>query len=406
MNPLITKLPRQVVLLGWVSFLADVSSEMIYPLIPLFLIQVLGAPSLALGLIEGLAQAIVSLMSVVSGVISDRFGGRVLFVRWGYGLPIVGKWLISVAGTWSWVLVGRSIDRLGKGLRGSPRDALLADAISANRRGEAFGFHRMMDTGGAFVGVLIAAGLLWFLQGERLDWIYRVVFAVGALLALCSLLVTFFVKEGEVATQRGPDEKPVMIQDRQSVEGLGREYWITLAILNVFAFANSSDTFLLLRAADVGISALGVIMIYAFYNLTYSLFSYSAGKLSDQLGRWMIIVLGWGLYAFVYAGVAVADESYLWALFALYGVYMAMTEGVSKALILDCVPSQKKATALGFLYMSIGFSAIVSNLLAGYLWDRVAKSAPFWTGAGFAVLAIGIVVFSGRLKRDTGASVL
>lgn len=395
-----SKLPKQVILLGWVSFFADVSSEMIYPLLPLFLNSVLGAPVLALGLIEGLAQAVVSVMSALSGIFSDRIRKRVGFVRWGYGLPILGKALICIAASWNVVLLGRLIDRLGKGLRGSPRDALLADAIEVERRGEAFGYHRMMDTAGATLGVLIAAAALWFLRGESTSYMYRVVFGLSALLAVSSLVVTWFISEAETpASINVHSEGSAAKLSAETHTHLGRRYWETLVILAVFAFANSSDTFLLLRASHLGLSGLEVVLAYALYNVTYALFSQRSGRLSDTFGRWGIILTGWILYAVVYAGVACVSGGYLWFLFALYGVYMALTEGVSKALIVDCVPASKRGEALGLLYMVLGFSALSSNLLAGYLWDRVGTAAPFWLGSCTALAAVGLALGSGRLRR-------
>lgn len=371
---------------------------MIYPLLPLFLFSVLGSPALALGLIEGTAQVIVSIMSAYSGTISDRTGKRVNFIRWGYGLPILGKTLICLAGSWQHVLLGRSLDRFGKGLRGSPRDALIADAIDSVRRGQAFGYHRMMDTAGAFVGVIIAAAALWLLQGSNIEFIYRVVFGLAALLALCSLVVSFFVQESDAVTIKQAPVKTTLAQDLYT--GLGRDYWITLLILSVFAFANSSDTFLMLRAADVGLSVLQVVLVYAVYNLSYSLFSYSCGKLSDKFGRWRVISLGWGIYSLVYLGIATSDNIMIWGLFALYGVYMAFTEGVSKALIVDCVPSHKRGAALGMLYLALGFCALSSNLLAGFLWDNFGKTIPFLVGSIVALFAILAIFLSGRLTND------
>lgn len=336
------------------EFFADISSEMIYPLIPLFLVGVLGAPLVALGLIEGVAQAIVSIMSPFSGAITDKTGKRLTFVRWGYGLPILGKALISVAGSWYFIPLGRSLDRFGKGLRVSPRDALIADLIDADRRGEAFSYHRMMDTAGAFVGVLIAALVLWFLRGEKTELVYRLVFGLSAILAFCSLIVTFYVRESKAVITLQKDERETVSQKVCfSIQGLGSEYCVTLLILTVFAFANSSDTFLLLRAFDVGLSALEVVLLYALYNLGYSLFYYSAGKLSDKHGPWTVIAIGWSIYAIVCVGIALTNPFYIWGLSALYGVYMALTEGVSKALVVDSVPSAKRGTALGILYMAL-----------------------------------------------------
>lgn len=205
------ELPQQVILLGWVSFFADISSEMIYPIIPLFLVGVLGSSSSALGFIEGMAQAIVSVIALLSGIFSDRIQRRVPFVRWGYGLPILGKFIISISTSWHFLLVGRLADRFGKGLRGSPRDALLAESIQYSRRGEAFGFHRMMDTAGALVGVLIAAGCLWQWQNKGAEFVYRLIFIIAAILALCLLIVSFFVSETSAATKRNATQPRIQI---------------------------------------------------------------------------------------------------------------------------------------------------------------------------------------------------
>lgn len=401
---LISKLPKRVILLGWVSFFADVSSEMIYPLLPVFLHSVLGAPVLVLGVIEGVAQAVVSVMAAMSGIFSDRIRRRVGFVRWGYGLPILGKALICVATSWHVLLMGRLIDRFGKGLRGSPRDALIADAIEVERRGEAFGYHRMMDTAGASLGVLIAAAFLWVLPGESASLAYRAIFGLSALLAVFSFVVACFVSE----TSSSPASAVQAISCSGATrlhasQGLGRKYWSTLAILAIFAFANSSDTFLLLRASHLGFSGLEVVLGYALYNLTYALFSQRSGRLSDFVGRWAILLAGWFLYAIVYAGFASLSVSYLWLLFPLYGVYMALTEGVSKALIVDCAPAARRGEALGILYMVLGLSALSSNLLAGYLWDRVGTAAPFWLGSCTALVAVGFALPL-RLCRATPRS--
>jgi len=386
-------LPKQVILLGWVSFFADISSEMIYPLMPIFVVHVLGAQPVVLGLIEGVAQAVVSLLSVIIGVMTDRHGTRVPFVRWGYGLPIFGKALISVAGSWYVVLLGRSIDRVGKGLRSSPRDALIDDACEGLIRGRAFGFHRMMDTAGAVVGVALSGVVLWLYKDEGdVAGVLRIVFGGATIFALCSLVVTLLVEEKQVLSPELHERNREMGAYGYfswSIKGLGREYWITLAILTIFAFANSSDLFLLLKANDLGFSPLGGVMVYAWYNVTYAGLSYGAGRLSDSYGRWRIILVGWVLYAVVYAGVALitTDVMLLWVLFGLYGVYMALTEGVSKALIIDCVPPERKGLALSLLYMVLGLSTLSSNIIAGYLWQTFGSSSPFWVGAGVAIVA-------------------
>lgn len=402
-------LPRSVVLLGWVSFFADVSSEMIYPLLPLFIVGVLAAPATTLGGIEGLAQAAVAVLTAISGWRSDRLRRRVVFVRWGYGLPVIGKGLLAVATMWPMVLLARGIDRTGKGLRSSPRDALIADAIGADQRGRAFGFHRAMDTAGALIGVLLSAALMAWLFGwgegaspADSAWAFRVVFAIAAGLALCSLALTFVLKESQPVSPPHVEAAGPAEPASSSTERFSPRFWLVLAMLVVFALANSSDTFLLLRAGQVGLSPVAVVLAYAVFNLSYALFSYPAGALSDRLDRWKIIGLGWGIYSAVYAGFAVTGPGGVWPLMALYGGYMALTEGVGKALIADHAPPQRRATAMGILYLSLGLAALVSSLLAGWMWDHLSPSAPFWFGSAAAGGAlIMLVVMHPRLRAPT-----
>jgi MFS family permease len=233
---------------------------------------------------------------------------------------------------------------------------------------------------------------------------YRAVFGLSAILAVSSVVGACFVREGESAASiEGCREADPQDRSGVALSGMGRKYWTTLSILSVFSFANSSDTFLLLRASHLGLSGLEVVLAYALYNLTYALFSQSSGRLSDSLGRWGVIMVGWIVYAVVYAGVALSTAGSLWGLFALYGVYMALTEGVSKALIVDCVPASKRGAALGVLYMVLGLCALSSNLLAGYLWDRVGTTVPFWMGA---YTALGAVALAGALGLPGASGVL
>jgi len=373
-------------LLGGVSFFADVSSEMIYPLLPLFIVAVLGASVTSMGWIEGTAQAVVALLTAYAGTHSDRYRRRLPWVRWGYGLPVAGKSLLAVATTWPMVLLGRTIDRVGKGFRSSPRDALIADATPVEMRGRAFGLHRAMDTAGALVGSLLAALLLWRLTGNRGDARpYRVIFAVSAAMGLAAVALTFFVRE---VPRDKPAEKP-----QAATRALPPAYWMVLIMLLVFAIANSSDTFLLLRAADVGLSPWSVVLAYSMYNAVYALGSYPAGAISDRVGRWRVIGIGWAVYAVVYAGFAVADSTSVWPLFAIYGLYMALTDGVGKALIADHAPPEHRGRALGIFYLATGITTIMSSVAAGVLWDRVGPAAPFWLGSGAATLAVAILPF-------------
>lgn len=402
-------LPRAVLLLGWVSFFADVSSEMAYPLLPLFVVGVLGASATTLGGIEGGAALVVALVTAWAGFHSDRHRRRVPFVRVGYGLPVLGKTLMALAVVWPMVLAGRLIDRLGKGLRGSPRDALIADAAGPEMRGRAFGFHRAMDTAGAMAGVLLAAGILYWLTGtphsepghaavgagvaEDTGRAFRIVLGLSAGLGVVSLVLTLLVRESAAKGDASPraaagsDDAPA-----KGLFGLPASYWRTIAPLLVFSLANSSDAFLLLRAREVGLSPWSVVLAYALYNLTYTVFSYPAGVVSDRFGRRRVIAIGWLVYAVVYAGFAYASSATVWPLLGLYGLYMAFTDGVGKALITDHAPAAKRGTALGVFYMSSGLLSLSASVIAGVLWDRVGASATFWMGSGTALIAVALIV--------------
>lgn len=404
-----SRLPRTVWLLGGVSFFADVSGEMIYPLLPLFVVAVLGASATELGWIEGIAQAIVALLAAWAGTRSDRFRRRLPWVRWGYGLPVAGKAILAGAFSWPMVLLGRTVDRVGKGLRSGPRDALIIDATEQATRGRAFGLHRAMDTAGALVGVLASAILLWWLSGTPTSTTaisattdatpYRVIFAIAAVLGVAAVALTFLVRESptEHAAKPLPAAQPAA--QPTATLGLPRGYWLSLAMLVAFALANSSDTFLLLRATNVGLSPWAVVLAYAGYNVIYALGSYPAGTLSDRYGRWSVIAIGWALYAAAYAGFALANARAIWGLFAVYGLYMALTDGVGKALIADYAPPDRRGRALGIFYLAQGITTIASSVVAGLLWDHVDPSAPFWFGAGGAVVALAIVPLAARAGR-------
>jgi len=422
----VSTLPRPVWILSLVSFFADVSSEMVYPLLPLFLISVLGSSKTQLGAMEGGAVLIVALMSAVAGFRSDRKGnkgGRVKWIRWGYGLPVLGKSIIALATIWPMVLGGRLLDRFGKGLRGAPRDALIADAVSPEQRGRAFGLHRAFDTAGAIVGVLLSAFLHWWLTGspqttvtgevpsaamETPAWVYRTIFSVGAVLGFASLILTFVVRESEPASSERKTAAVtvggVQRMETADVSSMGWfqlpvSYWYVLAILVLFSLANSSDTFLLLRARDLGYSPWSIVLIYATYNLTYSLFSYPAGAFSDKVGRWRIIVVGWTIYAVVYVGFALLPASQawgMWPLMAIYGVYMALTEGVGKALIADHAPREKRGAAMGLFYGLTGLTTFIASLAAGMVWDRFGATPALLMGSAFAILALLALFLVGK----------
>lgn len=407
-------LPRAVWILSWVSFFADVSGEMIYPLLPLFLVGVLGSSRMQLGIVEGAAVLIVAVMTAYAGFRSDRSGARVPWIRVGYGLPVLGKALIAIATVWPLVMSGRLLDRFGKGLRGAPRDAMIAGVVAADQRGRAFGVHRAFDTAGALLGVLLSAFLLWWLTGtpeadgqaagvaaQTPAWVYRTIFGVGAVLGLAALVLTFLVRESDAPAAeptvpaRPPHGATPAASSPATPLALPRGYWSAVAVLVLFSLANSSDTFLLLRASDLGFSPWTVVMVYALYNLAYSALSYPAGVLSDRVGRWGMIAVGWVIYAGVYVGFALLpeDQSWgLWPLMAAYGAYMALTDGVGKALIADHAPRERRGAAMGLYYALTGLTTLGASLLAGFLWDRSGPTAPFLVGAGFAVVALVALV--------------
>lgn len=368
---------RNVFLLGLVSLFTDASTEMLYPLIPLFLTGTLGAPVAILGIIEGLAEATASILRGFSGWFSDRIGLRRPLVIAGYGLAAVTKPLLALAAGWPLVLASRVLDRFGKGLRGSPRDALIADSSPAELRGRAFGFHRSTDQIGAVVGPLLALPLLALFHQN-----YRAVFVAGFIPAAIGVAVLFAVRE----TGRG----------RALVAGLPafrlREatpaFRRFLAIILVFALGNSSDAFIILLAQHLGFSAQRIVILFAAYNLAYVISAYPAGLLSDRVGRKRLLVAGLGVFALVYVGFAlVRAPEWLWLLFPIYGIYMGLTDGVMRAFVVDLAPPEHRATALGFQAMAIGLATLPASAIAGVLWQTFGAPAPFFYGAAMAALA-------------------
>jgi MFS family permease len=392
---------------------------MVYPILPLFMAQVLHASKSQLGLMEGAAVLLVASMSAYAGFQSDRpgeNGGRVKWIRIGYTLPVFGKAIIAASTIWPLAIGGRLLDRFGKGLRGAPRDALIADAVGSHQRGRAYGLHRAFDTSGALIGVLLSAFLLWWLAGTpqvaagvELDgnssnaptWIYRVILWLGACLGLASVALTFLVREAK-STEAESTDCLAVTTPRFSwsvCKGLPKSYWLVLTTLALFSLANSSDAFLLLRASDLGYSPWAVVLAYALFNVTYAGLSYPIGGLSDRIGRWRIIALGWTLYSAVYVIFAWLPQSQawgIWPLMAAYGIYMAMTDGVGKALIADHAPAESRGIAMGLFYGLTGLCTFLASLSAGLIWDRFGPSAALTTGAGLALLALFALVLIGR----------
>lgn len=395
---IIKGIKKNVFVLGLVSFFTDISSEMLYPIIPIFLTTVLGAPMAVVGIIEGIAESTASIMKVVSGWLSDKTRKRKPFVIYGYGLSAIAKPLLAFAATWHFVLTARFLDRFGKGLRSSARDALIADSTDAQYRGKAYGFHRALDTMGAVIGPLIALLLLYYLDGN-----YRLMFLIAFIPAVISVVLLFlYVSEKKSDRKEG---------QRFKLSEFSREFKIFLLISIIFAIGNSSDAFLILRAQNIfganvdgippfiaanfgGMAVLAVVVLsYVVYNITYSLSSMPAGILSDKIGRRNVMVGGLLIFSLVYLGFAVADSGYLvWVLFAVYGFYIAMTDGVGKAFVVDMVPQEKRGTAIGLYYTATGLLALLSSIIAGLLWDYIGAYAPFLFGSVAALAAAVMMI--------------
>ncbi len=372
---LIPGIKKNVFVLGLVSLFTDISSEMLYPVIPIFLTAVLSAPMYVVGLIEGIAEGTASILKVISGWYSDRTGKRKPFVIVGYSLSAISKPLMAFAYVWPLVLMARFLDRFGKGVRTSARDALIADSAPVAQRGRSFGLHRTMDTFGAVLGPMIAIVILYMSADN-----YRLLFMLAFLPALVSiLLIAFFVSE----RRQVPNTKVSF-----KISQFGRDFKVFLLISVIFALGNSSDVFLILRATDVGITITAVLLCYIVYNIANAIGSYPAGVLSDKLGRRSLMLWGFLIFAAVYIGFAMMPANiYVWPLFAIYGVYAAFTNGVAKAYVVDLVPFDKRATALGIYHTATGVMIIFSSIIAGLLWEFIGSSAPFAYGAATAILS-------------------
>lgn len=392
-----------VFFLGIVSLLTDISSEMIFTLVPLFLSNVLGATTTIIGLVGGLSDSTDAIFRIFSGWFSDKIGRRKLLAVVGYTLSTVIKPFMYLANTWGMVLAIRFGDRVGKGIRSSPRDALLASSVLPHERGKGFGFHRAMDTTGATLGLILAAIIIYLVQGGGLELSlksYQWLVLVGTIPAVLGVIVLFvFVREkrGEEGLGGGP--KP---GSSTAKGGFDIRFKIFLAIMAVFTLGNSSDFFLILRAQNLEVPLVQVTLMLALFNATYAVTSLPMGMLSDRLGRRRVISLGWFIYGLVYLGFALASSIWLaWLLFAFYGIYYGIVEGVAKAFIADLVPEGRRGTAYGLYQGVTGLMLLPASLIAGWLWEALSPSAPFYFGAGLAFLAVvGILALIKEPKRS------
>lgn len=384
------KLSKNVIGLGLVSFFNDFASEMVYPIVPIFLTSVLGAPVALVGLIEGIAESTASLLKVFSGWLSDRAQKRKIFAVYGYSFSTISKLIIGLALSWPMVLLARFIDRFGKGVRTSARDALITESATPENIGKSFGFHRALDTAGAVFGPLAAILLINHFGSNNLRPIFYFALIPGVIGVILLLLL---VKEKAFAAKAKPPQF--------KLANLTTDYKTFLVVSAIFALGNSSDAFLILRAQSLGLSTTFTILAYVLFNLVYSFLSYSVGSLSDKIGPRRILVSSFFLFAITYLLFGINQSTtWIWFLFALYGVYMALSEGISKAYISQIASSEVIATSFGAYQTIIGVCTFFSSLIAGLLWSNINPSATFIFGAILAAVAGSIFLMIGGGERN------
>jgi MFS family permease len=400
------RLPRNVFAISLVSLLNDASSEIIYPLLPLFLAGALGASPRVIGLIEGAAESVSSFLKLFAGYWSDKEGRRKGLVVLGYGLAGFARPLLAFARNWPAAFAIRLSDRIGKGIRTAPRDAMIADATPATQRGLAFGFHRAMDHAGAIIGPLTSFALIWLLVADRNALTaaeYKTIFLCAAVPALAAILVAiFFVRETHVAAPHPTETRP-----RFTLRGFDSNFKRFLVVVALFTLSNSSDAFLLLRARDAGIAVATIPLLWAALHASKVISSLVGGDLSDRLGRKKLIIAGWLLYAAVYAGFAfVASAAWAWALFLIYGIYFGLCEGTEKALVADLVRPEQRGTAFGLYNLAFSVTVWPASLLMGAVWDWRGPRDAFLLSAVLGTLAallLGFIVRAGTNTQTVGA---
>jgi MFS family permease len=366
-----------IILLGITSLLTDISSEMVYPILPIYLVTTLGAGPAILGLIEGIAESLASLLKVFSGYFSDKIKSRKPFTILGYASSTIGKFILYISTGWMHVLAGRIIDRFGKGIRTAPRDALIAESSKEGKRGTAFGLHRAMDTLGASAGVLLAYFLITHYRGS-----FKNIFLFSLIPACLGVFFLFFVKEKK--TPMKSSAKKLQFKWR----ALDKRLKFFLIFTFIFTLGNSSNQFLLLRAKNLGSPIPRLILLYLAYNLVYALVSYPASRLSDRIGRKKLLVLGYLFYGLVYLGFAINQSlNMLWFWFGIYGLYIGFTEGAEKALIVDIAPVNLRATTIGLHATLVGIGLLPASLLAGILWKFFGAGAPFYFGGFMGIIS-------------------
>jgi len=377
-------IPRQVFYLGLISLFTDMASEMLYPVTPIFLSSVLGASMAAIGLIEGIAEVTAGLLKGYFGLLSDKLGKRSMFVSLGYAISAISKPLPGLFPQVSAVLTSRVADRVGKGIRTSPRDALLGSYSNENS-GAIFGFHRSMDTIGAVIGPLIAVWLLSVYNNN-----FQTIYLVAFIPSVAAVVFTLFIKDREV--KKKSQSKLFSFEFWKEAPA---EYKKLVVLVTLFSLFNSSDVFLILRSKNISGSNITPIFAYVFYNLIYALSSYPAGILSDKMGKKSIFVSGLFLFSIVYLGFGLNNSaSFIWVLFAFYGIYAAATEGILKAWVSDLVEDNKRGSAIGLLTMLMSFGVMGGSVIAGLLWDNFGASVPFIVSAIISAATAFLLLFT------------
>jgi len=391
-------LSPNIIFAGLVSFFMDVSTEMIYPLVPLFLASVLGVNKSVIGLIEGIAESTASLLKVFSGWLSDKMGNRKNLMIAGYAISTLSRPITATAGGWPQILAARFVDRLGKGIRTAPRDAIIAESSDPARLARSFSFHRSMDTMGAVVGPAIAMLVLGLFSND-----YTLVFWLSMVPAIIAVLIIIFcITEKKKPVSATTTQHPKLML--AVLDGKGKCF---LLIATLFALGNSSDAFLILRAQQAGVATAVIPAVYLTFNLIYSLSAIPAGIAADRFGKKRIILLGFVLFSALYYGFAVAGTpAAIWVLFGLYGIFMGLTEGIQKAFLATIIPPEFRATAFGLFATAVGLAALPASLIAGWLWDHVSPAATFYFGSATASLAailfMLLIAFSNDSSRPAG----
>lgn len=390
------KLPPNVWAVGLTSFFMDVSSEMILYTTPLFLANVLGVKTAIIGLIEGIAETTASILKLFSGWLSDKLGGRKWITVAGYALSAITKPFFYFANSWGMVAGVRWGDRVGKGIRTAPRDALVADSVTPETRGLAFGVQKALDSVGGFLGLIIAGFAVWLIQKNGIT-LTRPAFQT---IVLISIIPAFLAVVTLALGAKDVKGKNAALP-KFSFKGLGKPFYTFLAIVGIFTLGNSSDAFIVLRAQNLGTSVLGILLMIAIFKLIYSLVSVPAGSLSDRIGRKKLIISGWLTYALIYFGFAISNQAWhVWILYAVYGLYYGLAFGTASAMVADLVPENLRGTAYGTYNAVLGLLTFPASFIAGILWQGVGSwggfgpSAPFWFGGSLALIASILMVFA------------